>query len=219
MEKQINGRIVHKHDTAENWSKAVNFIPKQGEIIIYDTDENYDYERVKIGNGQSTVNDLPFYEAGLATKEELDPVKQTAENAAAKVETLEDKIEEITSVGGEPNIIEYIKVNGTILEIEKDSSGKSTKTVNIQSIPSSIVNGLHNIATSGNYNDLTNKPTSLKNPNALIIKGDATQTISYDGSSKKTLTIKGSGATVVEADANGNITIKSTDTIVEWGLF
>lgn len=66
-----------------------------------------------------------------ATKEELTPVKQTADNAAAKVETLEDKIEEITSVGGEPNVIDYIKVNGTILEVEKDAEGKSTKTVNI----------------------------------------------------------------------------------------
>lgn len=66
-----------------------------------------------------------------ATKDALAPVKQTADNAAAKVETLEDKIEEITSVGGEPNVIDYIKVNGTILEVEKDAEGKSTKTVNV----------------------------------------------------------------------------------------
>jgi hypothetical protein len=69
--------------------------------------------------------------AKYATKEELAPVKQTADNAAAKVETLEDKIEEITSVGGEPNVIDYVKVNGTILEVEKDAEGKSTKTVNV----------------------------------------------------------------------------------------
>ena len=69
--------------------------------------------------------------AKYATKDELAPVKQTADNAAAKVETLEDKIEEITSVGGEPNTIDYIKVNGTILEVEKDAEGKSTKTVNV----------------------------------------------------------------------------------------
>ena len=66
-----------------------------------------------------------------ATKDALAPVKQTADNAAAKVETLEDKIEEITSVGGEPNVIDYVKVNGAILEVEKDAEGKSTKTVNV----------------------------------------------------------------------------------------
>ena len=70
-------------------------------------------------------------EATYATKEEFAPVKQTADNAAAKVETLEDKINEITEVGGEPNVIDYIKVNGTILEVEKNEEGKSTKTVNI----------------------------------------------------------------------------------------
>lgn len=74
-----------------------------------------------------------------ATKDALAPVRQTADNAAAKVETLEDKIEEITSVGGEPNVIDYIKVNGTILEVEKDAEGKSTKTVNI-SVPTKFSN-------------------------------------------------------------------------------
>jgi hypothetical protein len=55
-----NVRIVHKHDTEENWLKATNFIPKQGELIIYDVDDTYDYERMKIGDGNTLVNDLPF---------------------------------------------------------------------------------------------------------------------------------------------------------------
>lgn len=76
-------------------------------------------------------------DAKYATKDELAPVKQTADNAAAKVETLEDKIDEITSVGGEPNVIEYIKVNGTIVEVEKDETGDSTKTVDI-SVPTKV---------------------------------------------------------------------------------
>lgn len=55
-----NVRIVHKHDTEENWLKATNFIPKQGELIIYDVDDKYNYERMKIGDGNTLVNDLPF---------------------------------------------------------------------------------------------------------------------------------------------------------------
>ena len=31
-----------------------------GEIIIYDEDDNYDYKRIKIGNGTDNVNDLDF---------------------------------------------------------------------------------------------------------------------------------------------------------------
>lgn len=60
MEKEMKARIVHKHDIEANWNKAVNFIPMQGEIIVYDIDENYNYERIKIGDGQTVVANLPF---------------------------------------------------------------------------------------------------------------------------------------------------------------
>lgn len=65
MAGQINSRIILKHDSEENWNKAINFIPKQGEIIIYDKDDNYSYERIKIGDGETFVKDLPFIEENL----------------------------------------------------------------------------------------------------------------------------------------------------------
>ena len=37
-----------------------NNIPKIGEIIIYDIDDNYNYARLKIGDGVRTINDLEF---------------------------------------------------------------------------------------------------------------------------------------------------------------
>ena len=64
-EKMFNTRIQHKHDVEANWLKAANFIPKAGELIVYDADENYDYTRVKIGNGVNNVNDLPFITDGI----------------------------------------------------------------------------------------------------------------------------------------------------------
>lgn len=60
MAKTLKARIVQKHDTEANWKKAINFIPKQAEIIIYDKDEIYDYIRLKVGDGTTKVNDLPF---------------------------------------------------------------------------------------------------------------------------------------------------------------
>lgn len=67
-EKKITARIVHKHDTEANWNLDVNanFIPKQGEIIVYDIDSNHTYERFKIGDGVTVVSSLPF----------LDPIKK-----------------------------------------------------------------------------------------------------------------------------------------------
>ena len=66
---QIKTRIIHKHDTEANWNLATNFIPKQGEIIIYDKDSNYNYERFKIGDGKTFVSSLPF--ANDALKAEI----------------------------------------------------------------------------------------------------------------------------------------------------
>jgi hypothetical protein len=68
-EKKVKTRIVHKHDIAANWRQAVNFVPKQGELIIYDdryTDRDGNERivaeavRYKIGDGVTKVNDLPF---------------------------------------------------------------------------------------------------------------------------------------------------------------
>lgn len=66
-EKNIRSRIVHKHDLESNWLLATNFTPKQGELIIYDIDDSYSYERFKIGDGKTNVNLLPFTEDILKT--------------------------------------------------------------------------------------------------------------------------------------------------------
>ena len=59
-EKNINARVIHKHDTETNWNKATGFIPKNAEIIVYDADDNYPYPRFKIGDGVKNVIELPF---------------------------------------------------------------------------------------------------------------------------------------------------------------
>lgn len=55
--KTFKGRIQNKHDTSVNWLTASNngFIPLDGEIIIYD-----DLNRIKIGDGSTKVDELPF---------------------------------------------------------------------------------------------------------------------------------------------------------------
>lgn len=53
-----------KIETAQDWEKAKNFIPKKEQIIIYEgVKENDKYiipPKIKIGDGVHTVNDLPF---------------------------------------------------------------------------------------------------------------------------------------------------------------
>lgn len=70
-EKVLNSRMIQKHDIEANWAKAENFIPKQGEIIIYDIDELHSQERIKIGDGISSVQNLPFLVAEISALPEL----------------------------------------------------------------------------------------------------------------------------------------------------
>lgn len=59
-ERRFKARFVNKHAVEADWIKAVNFTPLKGEIIVYDVDATYNYERFKIGDGETTVNALPF---------------------------------------------------------------------------------------------------------------------------------------------------------------
>lgn len=80
-EKNINSRIMQKHDTEANWNKATNFIPKAGEIVIYDADDTHNAARIKVGNNSAKINELPFVssnderifiaEYGVTTFEEI----------------------------------------------------------------------------------------------------------------------------------------------------
>ena len=91
IEKQINTRIQLKNDIEANWLKAVNFIPKLGELIIYNAEKEGDelpegrdyrieYPRFKVGDGQNNVNILSFSEAALDTKTSVQIVTWEADD-------------------------------------------------------------------------------------------------------------------------------------------
>lgn len=58
--KRLNTRIIHKHATAAVWDRKSSFIPLQAELIVYDKDDEFNYERYKIGDGSTPITDLPF---------------------------------------------------------------------------------------------------------------------------------------------------------------
>ena len=53
----IKEQTLIKQDTTENWNKAINFIPKENEIIKY---IDMTPAGIKIGNGKNKLNELPF---------------------------------------------------------------------------------------------------------------------------------------------------------------
>ena len=60
----IKEKTIIKKDTLENWNKAKNFIPKKGEIIVY-IDMG-----MKLGDGVTSVNNLPFVNQSTYTIED-----------------------------------------------------------------------------------------------------------------------------------------------------
>lgn len=98
-EKNLNNiRIVNKHDTEENWLKATGFTPKQGELIVYDIDENYNYERIKIGDGIQNVNDLHFVDDALRA------------DLVARINDVDDKVDAVSALIGDESVSEQINV-------------------------------------------------------------------------------------------------------------
>lgn len=94
---KLFSRIAVSRDLTENWNRYPNFIPKRGEVIIYEdhrkmTDE-FGVEKnipgVKIGDGNGYLIDLPFTDDGLRL-ELLAILHDHASNAAIHV-TPEDK--------------------------------------------------------------------------------------------------------------------------------
>lgn len=58
--ERIKTRIQMKTDTPENWATKIDFIPMRGEIIIYLGEEEGAIPSIKVGDGETLVEDLPF---------------------------------------------------------------------------------------------------------------------------------------------------------------
>ena len=64
----MKARISQLHKTEAEWlaiqaqyeARDEVFIPRPGELIVYDPDYQYEYSRLKIGDGKTPIQDLPF---------------------------------------------------------------------------------------------------------------------------------------------------------------
>ena len=57
----MKARISQLHKTELQWSLIPNFVPFNGELIVFDPDDKYAYARLKIGDGYTLLSDLPFF--------------------------------------------------------------------------------------------------------------------------------------------------------------
>ncbi len=64
----MKARISHLHRTEAEWLKFAQWQPDAGELIVYDPDENYTYARIKVGDGQRTLQELDFFVDSVVTE-------------------------------------------------------------------------------------------------------------------------------------------------------
>lgn len=69
----MKARITFLHKTELEWNK-LNFKPEAGEIIVYDPDNNFNYSRVKLGDGIHLLNELPFFIEAAILDRKLDAI-------------------------------------------------------------------------------------------------------------------------------------------------
>jgi hypothetical protein len=74
VQQEILSRTMQKSDIEGEWQKKTTFVPLRGEFIVYLPDKGktwtdangvkhtgvIDYARIKIGDGTTTINNLPF---------------------------------------------------------------------------------------------------------------------------------------------------------------
>lgn len=53
-------RISNLYRTEAEWNN-IEFEPLAGELIIYAPDDKYEYARLKVGDGKTSLSKLPFF--------------------------------------------------------------------------------------------------------------------------------------------------------------
>lgn len=214
----INVRIKDRSDTEANWTSK-NPVLLKGERAITDGTGKY-----KIGDGKNTWSALPYYEAmtsadrtklnGIASgankttvdsslsSSSTNPVQNKVVNSALADKSNTNHTHDLStmintlSIGGSTPTDEDYFISQYV------GGGTTTATYHrrpVKALLEYIKKGLAKVATSGSYNDLSNKPT-------IPSVGNGTITIKQAGAVKGSFTTNQSGATTIELTDNNTNT-------------
>lgn len=131
--KRLRGKAVFKHETEADWLKS-NYVPEDGEMVLYDEDKDHKQKRIKYGNGKDKVKDLPFAQAEESEWDfVIDKIENfTTENLAnmygnVLVKNINTEYEGIeVNIPRHVNIIQFIGCDMTNTAIRGYSSTKIT---------------------------------------------------------------------------------------------
>lgn len=214
----INVRIKDRSDTEANWTSK-NPVLLKGERAITDGTGKY-----KIGDGKNAWSALPYYEAMTsADRTKLNGIasganKTTVDSSLSSSSTnpVQNKVVN-SALAGKSNtnhthdlstMINTLSIGGSTPTdedyfISQYVGGGTTTTIYhrrpVKALLEYIKKGLAKVATSGSYNDLSNKPT-------IPSVGNGTITIKQAGAVKGSFTTNQSGATTIELTDNNTNT-------------
>ena len=164
--KVLNSRVLLKNDLAAEWAKVPDFIPLEGEIIIYNYD-NGAAPKFKIGNGSTKISVLPFFN----NLEELNyALSNTPGGAAISAEKL------TTDAGSATQPIYFI--NGApvatthTLEASVPSDAKFTDTT--YNVATQYTNGL---MSSADKKKLNTYPDTYTAPETYVLPAATTSSM------------------------------------------
>lgn len=204
----INVRIKDRSDTEANWTSK-NPVLLKGERAITDGTGKY-----KIGDGKNAWSALPYYEAmtsadrtklnGIASgankttvdsslsSSSTNPVQNKVVNSA-----LANHTHDLSTMINTLSIGNSIPTDEDYFVSQYVGGGTTTTTYHrrpVKALLEYIKGKLAKIATSGSYNDLSNKPTI----------GNGTVTITQGGTSKGTFTLNQTGNTTIALTDNNS---------------
>lgn len=214
----INVRIKDRSDTEANWTSK-NPVLLKGERAITDGTGKY-----KIGDGKNTWSALPYYEAmtsadrtklnGIASgankttvdsslsSSSTNPVQNKVVNSALAGKSNTNHTHDLSTMINTLSIGSSTPTDDDYFVSQYAGGGTTTTTYHrrpVKALLEYIKKGLAKVATSGSYNDLSNKPT-------IPSVGNGTITIKQAGAVKGSFTTNQSGATTIELTDNNTNT-------------
>ena len=214
----INVRIKDRSDTEANWTSK-NPVLLKGERAITDGTGKY-----KIGDGKNTWSALPYYEAmtsadrtklnGIASgankitvdsslsSSSTNPVQNKVVNSALAGKSNTNHTHDLSTMINTLSIGSSTPTDDDYFVSQYAGGGTTTTTYHrrpVKALLEYIRGKFAKVATSGSYNDLSNKPT-------IPSVGNGTITIKQAGAVKGSFTTNQSGATTIELTDNNTNT-------------
>lgn len=147
MAKTLNARVQTKHDIEDNWNQAINFIPKPGEIVIYETPSDVE-TRIEAAKQEWQEKIAAMNAIADKSSEKYAQAKTAADEAEAKYRNCQASVVARFKVGnGTTKLIDLPFISAPYVLKEE---GKALSDHNYDDRAYNIIEGIKKFEDSNN---------------------------------------------------------------------